>query len=230
VKKLKCLRWDFGWIDIFIIFTSILLGTFNLLNQIDLGKDIIARCYLTLPFFIIPFIVVFAGKKIAISFIFIIIGVGIILDPSNISDFSGSIFFIFAFHIINKKKYVIPIGIITAAALAIRATKISMTIYESFMILLAYVVVYALYYFIIYKKTEKPVSVRFSQLNKEENKILEHMASGLSQKEAGGELGYDKFHTNYIVKEIRKKTGYNSLYEILYRSGLNNNSTNRHNK
>jgi hypothetical protein len=175
-------------------------------------------------------VVYYVGVKVIISIVFMIIASITFIDAPNISDMTAVFIFVLGFELIKSCKSAIIIYSLNIVLIAFRASYRGMTIYQAFVLLVGMSVMYALYYFIIYKDSDRKSSVKFKSLTKEENKILSFIANGMSQKEAGFELGYDKYKTNYIVKEIRKKTGYDSLYEILYRAGLNVHSTSGHNK
>jgi DNA-binding CsgD family transcriptional regulator len=226
----KLVRSDFGKIEALVSISLLLVFFFNIFDQVSKGQNIIHRAYLTIPFLVLGIALIFINKRYVYSAIFLYIAIGTTIDPSNISDFSGAIFFIFSFHMFKNYIYGYLLIAISIIMLTIRSVAACDTIPGALIVILAYLSIYTLYYFIIYKDHDKMVIVKFKALTKEENKILTYMANGLSQKEAGYELGYDKFKTNYLVKEIRKKTGYNSLYEILYRAGLKEYSTSSDNK
>lgn len=220
-----------GKIDNINIIVLLLVFLFNIINQISENKDIIERATYTLPFLLILIaIVIFKNNKYLQAFIFMIVGVFVTLDAPNISDFSSAILFIYSVHLIKKHYYSVFILLLTVSIITIRSLLFKDTIPGSFIMVSVYLYIYTIYFMLIYSKAEVTTVVKFEGLTKEENQILRYMANGLSQKEAGFELGYDKFQTNYIVKEIRKKTGYNSLYEILYRIGVKDHSISGHNK
>jgi hypothetical protein len=196
----------FGLTKLFIGIPIISLGIFNLLDQIDKNQNLIERSYLTFIFIILGILVLFLSKKISLSILFLFIAIYTLLDPSNISDYSASIFFIYAFHLIQKKWYAISISAVTMLSLAYRATNHSLTIYQSFGMLIGFMVVYAVYYFLIYKNYPKPITARIKQLSEDENKLLRLMCSGCSQENAGIEIGHkDKHITSKAMKDIREK-------------------------
>lgn len=227
---LNLVQGHFGWDRVLLSLSLLSIAILNLFLQYMETGNVLGRPYLTYLLIFLSFIIFIIGTKITLSIILLILGVIAFIDSPNISDLTAVLFFIFSFQLINNKKYAVIILIINILLIAVKASYKGMEIYQSFILLIGCASIYLMYYFIIYKDLDKKSNVKFKELTAEENKILEYMANGMSQKEAGYELGYDKYRTNYIVKEIRKKTGYDSLYEIMYRAGVKETSTSSHNK
>jgi Ca2+/Na+ antiporter len=151
-----------------------------------------------------------------ISLAFLFVGIITTIDPNNASDYSGAMYFMFAFHRVKSKRYAIAIISITALSLSIRMTNFNMSIYQAFYMMLAFSASYMFYYFLIYRQYEQHIKSKIRCLTAEENKLLELLANGESQENAGSILGYNKSDTNKkLVRKIKDKMGRESLYEII---------------
>lgn len=182
-----------------------ILFIINLIDQISKHQNIIERSYLTIPFLALSILIVILDIKKGLSFLFFLIGAYTLMIPEGSSDYSAALYFIFLFQINPSLKRSLFISTITIIGIILRTYIYHFSIFQGFGILLAFAVTYGFYYFLIYLNQDKKPISKFKRLTKEENTIIQHIANGMTQKEAGFELGYDKFKTNYIVKEIRKK-------------------------
>jgi hypothetical protein len=183
-----------------------------------------------LPILILIILTIVFKSKYITATVFLILAIGTSLDPANITDYSGSIFFIYSFHLIRKKEYAWAIIILTIACVTTRSIIAGDTVPEAFILLSIFFYIYAIYYFLIYKDCIKPVRIRFKELSKQETKLLKLMAEGHSQKTAGAQIGLSISQTSELVKNIRIKLGYDSVMQILYLSGVNNSPINKSTK
>ncbi len=190
---------------------------FNVLDQIDLGQPFLERLVYTAPFvFMLLLGAVFRRNITFISIIYLIIAIGTSLDPENVSDYSGSIFFMFSFHIVKKKWYALVIIFTTMGAVAFRSIINGDTVSQAFVLLSVFFYIYAIYYFLIYKPMSNRPAIKIEDLTIEENNMLQLLAKGLSQKEAAAEMDIKHTKAAYLIKQIKDKTGYVSLNQLFY--------------
>lgn len=166
----------------------------------------------SLPFLIMIILLVLFNSRIINSLIFLIIAIGTTIDPANISDYSGAIFFIYSFHLIKDKRYAGFLSIITVSCLTIRSILVNDTIPGTLIMIAVFAYIYAIYFFIIYKSADKPILKKLKQLTKEENELLIKMCSGKPQGIAGQEIGHsNKQQTSKMISRIRKKLSVSDL-------------------
>lgn len=170
------------------------------------NRSIMDMAINSLPFLIMIILLVFLNSRIINSLIFLIIAIGTTIDPANISDYSGAIFFIYSFHLIKDKRYAGFLSLITISCLTIRSIIVNDTIPGTLIMIAVYGYIYAIYFFLIFKQEETPISKKLKQLTKEENELLIKMCSGKPQGIAGQEIGHNnKQQTSKLVSGIRKK-------------------------
>ena len=200
---------------------------FNITNQISENKDIMERLIYTIPFLVMIIFLLFIKSNIINSIIFLLIAIGTTIDPANISDYSGTIFFIYSFHLIKNKRYAWILSLITLSCLTIRSILVNDTIPGTLIMIAIYGYVYALYYFIIYKSSAKQVESKISELTELENKLICGMASGIHKKKIFSNMGIIEGKGYDMIKRIKEKTGTNSTEQIVYNLGKHNSSKNR---
>jgi predicted DNA-binding protein (UPF0251 family) len=193
---------DGGEIDILNISIISLVLFFNLTDQVFKYQSYFERIVFTLPFIlIILFVLLFNKNKVMQSIIFLVIAIGTSLDPANISDYSGAIFFVYSFHLIKKKWYALLIFFLTIASVTTRSLINGDTIPQSFVLLSVFFYIYAIYYFLIFKASWK----KKSPLSKEQMNIMRMVAvDGMSQKMIAAELGISQDKVFTEIKEIRE--------------------------
>jgi hypothetical protein len=172
-------------------------------------------------------LVLFRGNKKITAIIYLLIAIGTTVDPANISDYSGAIFFIFSYHLIKNNKYAIIILVSTITAVTTRALLASDTIPQAFMMIAIFGYIYAIYYYLILNNNAKiekeaytkvcfgnnslnanPINVRIMQLRVlgyEWNKINDILRLNVT----------DQTICTRISRE-RKKLGFRSQEEYLY--------------
>lgn len=202
---------DGGKIDILNIFALSLVAFFNIVNQVHMNKDIIGRAVYTVPFiFLILIVVLFRKNRYINSFIYLLIAIGTTIDPNNISDYSGSIFFIFSFHLIKSNIYALFVMFTSIICITIRSIVFKDMIPGNLIIILVFSYIYTTYYLLIYRESTNKLDIKNKNLTKEQNEIMNMIGSeGLSQKEIAYKLG------------ISNDVLYNKIYDIrkIYSSG-----------
>lgn len=200
------------WLNLSVLF---LVFFFNLVNQIHLEKSIMERVLYTGPFlFMILLVVIFKGNRCFKSLIYLLIAIGTTLDPANMSDYSGSIFFIYSFHIIRKPGYAVFVSVASIACLTVRSIILVDTVPGTLIMIAVFAYIYAIYYFLIFKPTSVHPKVKIKSLSDKENKLLTLIGDGLTHKEAAYEMKITHTEASGIIKKIKKKTGYKTLNQL----------------
>lgn len=126
--------------------------------------------------------------------------------------------FVFAFAQIKKPWAAIKLITISALCVTARSIYIDDSIAGNVTMILVYLFVYGVYWFSIYlpsRKKEQP-TVNCKELTENENFLLYYMTRGESQKTAGAKIGLNKSQANELMKSIKRKTGYDSVYQITF--------------
>ncbi len=174
----------------------------NIIENIPI-KDIIINI---IPFILIVLTVVIVPIQYSSAIVFLLIAIGTSIDPENISDYSGSIFFIYSYHMIKGRWYGIITIFLTIVSVTIRTIRTNEAIPQALIILLIYFFIYSIYYLIILKQFTKPIKSKLKNLTTDENTILELMCNGESQENAGAKIGHkDKHETSKVMSKIREK-------------------------
>ena len=201
-----------GLISNIISILSFLLFSLNLMDQIIKGQSIIGRVYMTLPFFVLGLLAMILNNKKTLTILFFISGIYLTIRQPDMGDISGAFLFMAVYKLYKKNTVGILMIAISLVCVSIRSTILQATIYSSFGLLLGFLVLYFLYFIVFCKKG-------LILLNKKEKSILNLMADGYSQKEAGYELGLDQSQANYLIKNIRDKNEDITLNQVLYLYG-----------
>ncbi len=197
----------------------LLLFILNLLNQIHLNRNVFERIEYTAPYLVGAILLYFLNWKYIISIVLLAVGTYTLFNTSDPADLSSVLFFCLSHILIRKHLYSVFILVLTIVSLSIRSINLGDSIPQAIIIILGFFALYALFYFIVTTAKKDSIAINLKTLTKEENTLLRLMAGGMTQIEAGYELGYNKYTTNNIVKRIRKKTKTNSLYTIFYLLG-----------
>lgn len=174
---------------------------YNITDQVLKQQNILARIEYTLPFLVFGIIVFMFGNKYISAGIYYLIACGILLGLPNYSDFSSSIFFIFSFHLINKRWAFVSILITTVILLSLRLTLTQDTIPSTVLMLIIYSYVYLLYYFLIYKKPLKTIDK--IDISEEEKAIVKLYCNGYTYEQIVITLGLNITGTT-VRRKIRK--------------------------
>lgn len=218
---------DGGRIDYINIPIIFLVLFFNIADQFIKNQNYIDRIIFTIPFLLLMVIILFfKNNKYIHSLLFLIIAIGTTLDPVNISDYSGAIFFIYSFHLVKDKRYAGFLTIITVLSITIRSIIANDTIPGTLIMIAVYAYIYAIYYLIIYRQI-KPISIKVNNLSETENKLLSGLASGQSQKTTIANMGLSQSVGYDTVKKIKEKLNSDSMDEIMFNLGRNKYSKNR---
>lgn len=210
--KLKQLHKPVGLISLSISILAFLLFSFNLLDQITKGQDLLQRSYLTIPYLVLSILPYFLNERIMSVILYLGVGIYLTLDPNTNGDISGIIFFMFAISLYKSKYFKISILSLTLITIAIRSTIINQTIFQTFSYMMGVTLICISYFKLFLKKS-------MTNLNKDEAKILSLMAAGMSQKEAGFTMNLDQSQTNYLIKNIRKNCGNITLNQVMFLYG-----------
>lgn len=197
----------------------LLISIFNIIGIIQDKESIIGNYLYWMPFAVFSIVILFFGNRYLSAFLYYVLSISItlfVVPSESLSDFSGSIFFVFAYHQIKKPWAVFTVLITTISCIVFRSITMGDTIQGNSLMILIYFLVYGIYWLTIYHPEKKE---SFCNLCKEENKLLELMAEGLSQKEAGAVLGLDQSQANNYVKKIKRKTDSETLNQIMYKYG-----------
>lgn len=144
-----------------------------------------ATSYL-LPFFVMVVIILITkGNKYVTAFVYLFMAVGTSIDPTNITDYSGMIYFAFSFQQIKNKYYGIAIILITCVCLTLRSVLFEDTIPQAVLMLIAFAYLYALYYrFNIHESVKNHTKVEIGDKIEEANptnvKIMQMRCLGYS--------------------------------------------------
>jgi hypothetical protein len=180
-----------------------------------------------IPFLGFSLIFMFIKKDELFSFLcFVMIGsmINMFGDEGN---FSGAIFFVFAFHVWPSPVRAMILAGIAMATIAVRLAILEAGVISVFLLIAAYAVVAFFYYFLVFWKKE-PAEPRFYFFDSEDRKIIHHLKEGLSVKEIAAKINSS---TSKVYKRIKggkdrdgilDKVGVKSvegLIDILSKSG-----------
>lgn len=168
----------------------------------------------SVPFIIMILVVLVLDSKPANAFVFLVLAIGTTIDPANISDYSGAVFFIFSFHEIKKKWYALFLSVVTITCLTIRSIEANDNIPGALIMLAVFGYIYAIYYFLIYKTSNKQVKSKIPLLSKHENDLISDLVAGLSQKEAIANRGYSRSQGYDMFRNIKRKMECESIISI----------------
>ena len=217
-KGLRCT--DGGkTLEISIINISLLFLVlfFNLSDQYEKGQDFYEYLLYVWPFGVLLILsLLFKNSKKLHAIIFLILAIGTTIDPANDSDYSGAIFFIYSFHIINKHWYAVFVSVVSIACLTVRSIVLVDTVPGTLIMIAVFAYIYSIYYFLIFKPMKRKPAIHMKDLSREENRILECLSVGLSQKEAATKMGIRHTKAAYLIKQIKEKTGYTSLNQLFF--------------
>lgn len=204
-----------GIINAIISLMSLSIFTYNLLDQITKGQNILSRLHYTLPFLILSIIGLFVNYKVYIEISFLVVAIGLVLTRENMGTITPMIFFVPSYHIIRTQKNLAIIIFFIITSIFLKATIYNASMPNALGLIVSYISILLIYTWIFSPK-------RLPILSDEESKMLELLSKGDSQKTAGAKLGMDKSQANYCVKNIRTKCDCNTIYEVLYLYGRAN--------
>lgn len=194
----------------------IMIAFFNAMTYYIQTENIIEMGTRIVPFVIMIIVLMATDCKKSSAVIFLLIAIGTTLDPANDSDYSGAIFFIYSFHIINKHWYAVFISVVSIACLTVRSIVLVDTVPGTLIMIAVFAYIYSIYYFLIFKPMKRKPAIHMKDLSREENRILECLSVGLSQKEAAAKMGIRHTKAAYLIKQIKEKTGYTSLNQLFF--------------
>lgn len=208
-----------GEIDYLNIISFISVGLINLINQIIENKNLIERSYLTMAFFILALLIyIFPFKNYLKALIYLVLAIFTHRDMIDPSGFGSASLFLLSYDEIKKKPYGIILCFISGALIAYKTSISGDTTPQAITSIVLYTYLYMNFYIRFFKSKPLP-KIKIKNLNKKEKQIISLMASGCSQKVAGYEMGLDVSQANELVKKIRKDTGIDSIYELMFKAG-----------
>ncbi len=148
-----------------------------------------------LPFFIVVVLILITkGNKYITALVYLFIGVGTTIDPSNIGDYSGAIFFLYSYHQLKNKKYGVFLLLMTPISLTFRATSHGGSVPQIIEMMAAFGFIYAIYYYLnIHESVKKHTKVVIDK-----NKVgIDPIVIRIVQLRA---LEYDWWEINDILK------------------------------
>lgn len=137
------------------------------------------------------------------------------IDPSG---FGSACLFLLSYDEIKKKPYGVILCIVSGVVIAYKTAISGDTTPQAILSIVLYTYLYTSFYIRFFKSKSLP-KIRIKNLTKKEKEIISLMASGYSQKTAGSEMGLDISQANELVKKIRKDTGIDSIYELMFKAG-----------
>ena len=213
-KGLRCT--DGGKLKTVNLVILSMIAFFNAMTYYIQTENIIEMGTRIVPFVIMIIVLLATDCKKSSAVIFLLIAIGTTLDPANDSDYSGAIFFIYSFHIINKHWYAVFLSVVSIACLTVRSIVLVDTVPGTLIMIAVFAYIYSIYYFLIFKPMKRKPAIHMKDLSREENRILECLSVGLSQKEAAANMGIKHTKAAYLIKQIKEKTGYTSLNQLFF--------------
>lgn len=189
---------------------------FNLMDQIIKGQNIVDRIGYTAPFLIIAIICLTVKSKYINTLAFLFIAISTTLFANDVSNYSGALPFLFAYHQFRSKRFGMVILAITVVSISMRAITMGDTIPGNLIMVAVYMWAYAIYYICI--KILFPNGA-IAGLTKKEMRLLDLLAEGKIQKEIAGIMGVSNYDVWNMVKKIKEKTGYISLDQVMFNYG-----------
>jgi hypothetical protein len=97
--------------------------------------------------------------------------------PEVAGDYSASVFFMFSFHLYQKKLYAIFLLVLSITSIALNSSMIGHTVNLTIGLIVGYGVVYILYYFILFKRKKRRVDL-WKEISEKEKAILKLFMNG----------------------------------------------------
>ncbi|MCK5601411.1 hypothetical protein KAR91_06075 [Candidatus Pacearchaeota archaeon] len=198
------------------------IAIINIITQFIQGS--IQEKFLTdaLPFLIIPIILHFLKKKIFIIFIYTFIGT-VSIFTSNIGEFSGIVFIIFAVYIAKNLKFELILLFITAFSIVFSTYFDNQTTFQSFLMFSVYSYIYLIYFFTIradQKKLDNPIlSIPKVYLLPHEKQLIQLLFTGHTRQEIYVIMNKGKNAINRYQNSIRGKFHAKTFEECLLKVG-----------
>ena len=208
-----------------VLVTQIFIFSIALLNIItQIIEGSIRDKFLTdgLPFLIIPVILHFLKNRKFIIGIFTFIGI-VSIFTSNIGDFSGIVFILFAVYIANNFKFEVILLSVSTFAIIFSTYFDNQTVFQSFLMLSVYSYIYLIYYFTIrsdQKKLNKPqVTIPDIYISPDEKQLIQLLFSGKTRQEIYSIMGKSKTSINSYQNSLLVKLQAKTFEEVLLKLG-----------
>lgn len=200
---------------ILILFLVII---YNFTDQIIKGQNLLERWTYTVPFIFFLFLFLIIKKPILNTIFLFFVGFGITI-PNGTYGGVGIGFLILGYHSYQNIKTLIITIILSLLSLSFNVIISDETIPTIILNILCASFFYLLWYDLVIKPQKGKSSISRS-LSPEENQILTLISQGYSQKCAGAEMGLTQSEASELIKKVKRKTGYESLYQIMALYGV----------
>lgn len=232
MKKKRLQVGEYGELSFLNIITVSVLFVLNIINTIYQKYTLSDTSHVFIVLIVAIMVTVMLRRyKVYLLIAYVFMGICIILDPSNVSDFSPAIFFIFSFHILKNKFYGIGVLILSLILVTIKALVVNDTLPGIVIMIIAYAYIYTTYYFLIYKKHEQEkqdlTNNHIKEIEKLKSKTLRIDTLGLKEKEKAmikmyvNGYSYDQI-SEFLGLNITSDTVRRNIWEIKKNSKTNN--------
>jgi len=182
---------------------------------------------MTVPFFGIAVIVLLVKKDKGLLLVFLVAAGYTILRPTGISDYSASIWFIFSYRLFKSKRTAIIFGALNVFLIGVRCVTTDYTVLQCFVLLLAFVAIYFLYYYLFVRESNKTQSVNntnvvlsydLRKVNFEVIEIVQLRCKGYDWWEINDimQLNIQDRSVNRRVTDAQKKLGFKTREQFIY--------------
>ena len=197
-----------------------LIASLNLIRGIFKNLDLSRILIFTIPIFVLALLLLLLKKSVILSVFILTVGIFSTIYNEDSGNYSGSILFALSFIVIDKKYYAFILSVITIIAISTNTYINHYDFNTSINLFIAYLIIYSLFYFIVYrkiKKLEKQIKELEEQLRKknkqepitrnidiinieeEEKAIIKLYCNGMTYENISSFLGL-----NVVPKTIRK--------------------------
>ena len=224
-RWLKWLHGAGGAVDKLSLFNTVIfvfVGIVNTITGILRGDNYLYYFAYSFPFLIFTVINIKTKSNHLIGIIYSAIGI-ISIITSNMGEFSGIVFIIFAVYLVKSIKFEIIILFLSVVSLMVSTYLDGQTTFQSFLMLSVYTYIYLIYFFTIrsdQKKLNKPsVTIPDIYISPDEKRLIQLLFSGKTRQEIYGIMGKSKTSINSYQNSLLVKLQAKTFEEALLKLG-----------
>lgn len=209
-----------GLTNLLISVTCFLVFSFNIIDLVKSRDGILRIILYAIPFLVLSVLFLIVKNNVFNYVVFLLIAAFTTMFSEIISDFSGSILFIFAYAQLKNGRTAVIVTVVTLISIFTR-TLLNNDVIGGVLMVVVYAYVYGLYYLIIEveNRNENNRLEIVKSIKDQNEQLIKLMAIGYSQKEAAAEMGITQNQASNIIKRMKRDTGYSTLTQIMYQYG-----------
>ncbi|MCP4355927.1 MAG: hypothetical protein GY793_09920 [Proteobacteria bacterium] len=206
-----------GWVNIILSSVLYLLTTINIITGISYGDGFLYYLAYVIPYLTLGLSITIFGWGKSLPYVLLVVGVITTWNTSMPYDLSGFIFFCLAIYMKKNNAFNIFVLNATIISIVLRSVKINMYPPRVVVLVLGYFVLYALFYFIVYRPCIKPLRDKEKLLKNftdQEKELIKLLRSGETQKTAGHIMSLPPNGANDMLKKLKKESGCKTTIEF----------------